>query len=111
MLCTFLLFPFIFIAPLGAQDIRTLKLSKIIDAKYDCINQGCSPLTIAHVSSLRACQITCLSDTQCRTVNFYQSNNQCELFADTPDQYGSFLAQMDVVAMTAIDDRKLSARK
>lgn len=111
MLCTFLLFPFIFITPLGTQDIRTLELSEIIDAKYDCINQGCSPLTIVHVSSLRTCQIACLSGTQCRTVNFYQSNNQCELFADIPDQYGSFVAQVGVVTMTAIDDRKLSARK
>jgi len=83
----------------------------MIDFKYDCTNQGCSPLSTAYVSSLRACQIACLSDTQCRTVNFYQSNNQCELFADTADQYGSYLAQMDVVTMTAIDNRKLSARK
>ena len=111
MLCTLILFSFICIVPLAVQDIRTLKLSKIIDAKYDCTNQGCSPLSIVHVSNLRACQIACISDTQCRTVNFYQSNNQCELFADIPEQYGSFLTQANVVTMTAIDDRKLFARK
>lgn len=101
----------LFIALSITQDIRTLKLSKITDVKYDCVIQGCSPLDTVHVLSLRACQIVCLSKIQCRTVNFYQFNNQCEMFAEMPDQYGSLLTQINVITMIAIDDRILSARK
>jgi len=96
---------------LAAQNIRTIKLSEMIDTKYDCANQGCSPFNIAHVSSLKACQIFCLSVIECRTVNFYQSNNLCELFVDIADEFGIYVQQIDVISMTAIDDRKLSARE
>lgn len=105
------LFPFIFIASFGAQHIQTITLSKILDVKYQCIDQGCSASTIVYVSSLRNCQIACLTDTQCRTVTFYKSNNQCELFIDIPDQFGNWVGQVDAVSMTAVDDRRLSARK
>jgi hypothetical protein len=94
-----------------SQDIRTLKLYKMNDIKYQCINLGCSPSTIVSASNLRRCQIACLSDTNCRTVTFDQSNNHCELFADIPSQYGNTLAQAGVVTMIAIDGRQLSARK
>lgn len=95
----------------GVQELRTLRLSQIIHTKYQCIDQGCSPLTSLYLSSLRACQITCLSETQCRTATFYQSQHRCDLFADIPDHFGSFSEQANAVSMTATDNRKLSARK
>jgi hypothetical protein len=106
-----LLFLFTIITQSISQDIRSLLLSKMIDIQYQCNNPGCSPSTIISVSNLRNCQLVCLSDTQCRTVTFDQSNQQCEVFSDIPSQYGQLLTQTGVVTMTAIDDRRLSARK
>jgi hypothetical protein len=108
---TIVLLLFTIIAQAVLQDIRTLLLSKMTDIKYQCVNPGCSPSTIAFVLSLRACQVVCLSDDNCRTVTFDLSNNQCELFADILSQYGNMLAQTGVVTMTAIDDKQLPARK
>ena len=83
----------------------------MINIKYQCNNAGCSPSTIISVTSLRNCQLVCLSNTQCRTVTFDQSNNQCEVFSDIPSQYGDLIEDTDVVTMTAIDEGQLSARK
>lgn len=106
-----LLFLFTIITQSISQDTRSLLLSKMIDIKYQCNNVGCSPSTIISVSSLRNCQLVCLSNTQCRTVTFDPSNQQCEVFSDIPSQYGQLLAQTSVVTMIAIDDRRLFARK
>jgi hypothetical protein len=93
------------------QDIRTLLLYKMSDTQYECIDSGCSPSTITFVSNLMDCQIACLSDANCRTVTFDQFSKDCELFPDTPSQYGNMAAQTGVVTMIAIDNRELSARK
>ena len=95
----------------SAQNIRTLRLSKMINIKYQCLSPGCSPSTLVSVSTLIRCQIACLSDANCRTVTFDKSDNYCELFPDIPSQYGNMSVQADVVTMVAIDGRQLSARK
>ena len=64
----------------------------MFDAKYQCNSTGCSPSTIASVSSLRDCQFICLSNTQCRTITLDQSSQQCEVFSDIPSQYGQLLS-------------------
>jgi hypothetical protein len=63
------------------------------------------------VSNVRACQIACLMDANCRTATFDQTMNQCELSADIPSEYGSMIAQVGVMTFTAIDNRQQSARK
>ena len=102
---------FIIITQSVSQNIRTLRLSKMIDTKYQCMTAGCSPSILVSVSTLRRCQIACLSDANCRTVTFDKSSNHCELFPDILSQYGNMLPQADAVTMTAIDGRQLSARK
>ena len=81
------------------------------DIKYECIDPGCSSSASVFASNLMDCQIACLSDAVCRTVTFEQFTKQCELFPDIPSQYGNMIAQTDVITMTAIDNRQLSARK
>lgn len=111
MVCIRVLLLLIIVNQLVSQNIRTLKLSIIIDTKYQCLSPGCSTSNLVYESNLRRCQIACLSDTNCRTITFDQSNNHCELFPDIPSQYGNMSAQADVITMVAIDDRQLSARK
>jgi hypothetical protein len=111
MLFKLLLLQLVFITHSISQDIRSLELLEMIDTKYQCNSPGCSPSTIVSTSSLRDCQIACLADAQCRTASFFQSISQCELFANIPDQYGTLLAEANVVTMTAIDNRKQSTRK
>jgi hypothetical protein len=95
----------------ASQNIRTLFLSKINDIRYQCVDPGCSSPTTITVATLIACQIACLSNDNCRTATYDQSNSGCELFADIPSQYGNLVAQAGVVTLMAIDDRQLSARK
>ncbi len=86
-------------------------LSIMNDVQYQCIDPGCSSSIIMSVSSVRACQIACLMDANCRTATFDQSINECELSPDIPSEYGSMISQADVVTLTAIDNRQKSARK
>ncbi len=99
------------IAQSASQIIRTLLLSKTKDVRYQCVDPGCSSPTIITVATLIACEIACLSNSNCRTATYDQSNSGCELFADIPSQYGNLVAQAGVVTLMAIDDRQLSARK
>lgn len=111
MIDTKLLLLFIIIKQSISQDIRLLSLSEMIDTKYQCNSTGCSSSTIVSVSSLRDCQFVCLSNTQCRTITLDQSNRQCKVFSDIPNQYGQLLAQTGVITMPVIDGQQLSARK
>jgi len=99
------------IAQSASQNIHTLLLSKTNDVRYQCVDPGCSSPTIITVATLIACEIACLSNINCRTATYGQSNSGCELFADIPSQYGNLVAQAGAVTLMAIDGRQLSARK
>lgn len=111
MLFKLLLLEFILIVHSISQDIRSLELTEIIDFKYQC-NSPCGLLsTIVPVLSLRDCHIACLANTQCRTANFSQYINQCELFATILGHYGTLLAEVNVITRMVIDGRQQSTRK
>jgi len=95
----------------ASQNIRTLFLSKINDVQYQCGDPGCSSATIISVANLRDCEIACLSNDNCLTATYDQSNSDCELFVDIPSQYGNLVPQAGVVTLMVIDGRQLSARK
>jgi hypothetical protein len=105
------LFLAIIIAQSDSQQMNTLLLTEMNDVRYECTEPGCSSSMISSASSLRTCQRTCLMNPNCRTITFDQSRNQCEIFADISSQYGSLMTQIGVVTCTAVDDRRLSARK
>jgi hypothetical protein len=108
---TILLLLLTIIAQSTSQNIRTLLLSETNDVRYQCADPGCSSPTIVSASSLRDCEFGCLSNVNCRTATYDQSNSSCELFADITSQYGNIVAQAGVVTLMAIDNRQLSARK
>ena len=91
--------------------MRSIQLSQMNNIKYECISVGCLPSTTVFTSDLRRCQMACLAMIQCRTASFYQSTNQCDLFTDIPDQYGSLLTAIGVVTFTATDSRRSFSRK
>ncbi|CAF1400374.1 unnamed protein product [Adineta steineri] len=51
--------------------------------------------------------MACLTSDNCRTITYDKSTSSCELFIDTPSEYGSLVAQAGYVTMIAIDDRQL----
>ena len=106
-----LLLCYAFIAQSYSQNMRSLRLFRMNGKRYQCTNVGCSPSSITVVPSLRSCQLTCLAKGICRTLTFDSSTSRCQLFVDTPSQYGQLLTETDVVTMTATDARQLSARK
>ncbi|CAF1522287.1 unnamed protein product [Adineta steineri] len=100
----------IFVIPIDSQNIKTLLLTERNDIRYECTNSSCSTPTIILGTNLRDCQLACLTDNNCRTITFDPSINQCELFTDSPSQYGSLIPQIGVVTFTA-DDRQPPTRK
>ena len=95
----------------SVQDIYTLTLLKMTDTQYQCNGQSCSPAIVIYAANIRRCQMACTSNSQCRTFTYNQSDKRCEMFADIPAHNGYLLNQVDVITMTTIDSRKLSARK
>lgn len=93
------------------QLTNSLLLSELYNTKYQCNSAGCSGSNIISVSNIRNCQKACLTNPQCRTVTFDTNTHQCEIFIDIPSQYGSLIAQTNVITMIAVDERQLSARK
>ena len=100
-----------FIKPSIFQNTRFLLLSKTNDVKYQCNIPDCLPSTVVFAGNLRNCELICLANTQCRTITFDQSTNQCEVFSDIPSANGYLLAQTGVVTLTVVDNRQLSARE
>ncbi|CAF1470166.1 unnamed protein product [Adineta ricciae] len=92
-----------------AKNSHTIVLSIFYNVRYLCVDPQCSPFTTVVTPSLRSCQSACLINTNCRTAIFDQSNLQCELFIDIVRQYGQMITNENVVTMTAIDNRQLSA--
>lgn len=90
-----------------SQNVRTLFLHKVNDMKYQCIDAGCSVSTIVYTSNVESCQFVCLSDNNCQTITFDQSNNQCEVFSNNPYQYGNMLTQTGVQTMTVADNQEI----
>lgn len=111
MLTICFLFTLYSIISVNAQDIRALTLSKMNNIQYQCAGQSCSPSIIIYALNLRRCQMTCIDNLQCRTVTYNQSDGRCEMFADIPGHNGCLMTQLGIITMTAIDSRRLSARK
>lgn len=99
------------VIPTTCQHTNSLLLSLLPDTKYQCNDLGCSPSNISSVKAIRDCQNACLRNSLCCTINFDRITNQCEIFVDTPSQYGNLILQTDVITMIAIDSRPLSAGK
>ena len=102
---------FIFVAQAMTKDFRILRMFKVGDMKYQCAASGCSPTTIVAVSSLRNCQIACISHSNCRTITFDKSTYQCELFVDTPNQRGNMVLDAGVLTMITFPDQVVSTCK
>lgn len=113
MKLTIMLFMFliIIIGQLNSQNTNTLLLSQINGVRYQCLISNCSSPMIMFGTNSKACQIACLINKNCRIITFDQVNNQCELFVDTPSQYGSLIAHENFVTFISGDNRQLSARK
>ena len=111
MLNTLLLLTMQMIASGGTQDIRTLTQSKMNNMQYQCTSQNCVPSTVVYAANLRRCQLVCIDNVQCRTWTYNQSNRRCEMFADIPEHNGYLTVQIGAITLTAIDTRRLSARK
>lgn len=99
-----ILFLLTILAQSFSQEIRTLQLHKIGDTNYQCSDPCCSPSTNLSVANLEHCQIACLFASNCRTVTFDQSNNNCQLFSDTSSEYGNISLQAGIETMVAVNE-------
>ncbi|CAF1940341.1 unnamed protein product [Rotaria magnacalcarata] len=63
--------------------------------------------SISTVSNVKICQMLCLTEERCRTINFRQSIEQCELFIDIPDSGGHVSTSIATVFMTVINGARM----
>ncbi|CAF3364986.1 unnamed protein product [Rotaria sp. Silwood2] len=84
-----------------------MMMSSMADVEFRCPNVNCHPLATISTSKLFYCQIACLAQERCRTVNFRQSNNTCELFAEMPDDNSTMPANIGTILMAIIDGTRI----
>ncbi|CAF3361429.1 unnamed protein product [Rotaria sp. Silwood2] len=84
-----------------------MMMSLMIDVEFRCHNSSCYPFARILVSRLLYCQTACLAEERCRTINFYQSTNLCELFAEEPDNNDAILGNTGTILMTIIDGTRV----
>ncbi|CAF3882813.1 unnamed protein product [Rotaria sp. Silwood1] len=84
-----------------------MAMSSMIDVEFRCPDTNCYPLARISVFRLIHCQTACLALERCRTINFRQSTNVCELFAEAPDNNDTIFANTGSVLMTIIDGTRV----
>ncbi|CAF1378438.1 unnamed protein product [Adineta ricciae] len=94
---------------LPLQNIRTIELSILYNARYQCVDPQCSPITIIFVSNFEKCHMACLDNINCRTAVFNELTDSCEIFTDIIRQYGQIINEENIVTITTIDERSLTA--
>ena len=102
-----LLFLLIAFTHSSSAIVRSMMMSSMIDMEFRCPDTNCYPLARMLVSRLLYCPTACLTQERCRTINFYQSTNLCELFAEAPDNNDAILANIGTVLMTIIDGTRV----
>ncbi|CAF1481689.1 unnamed protein product, partial [Adineta ricciae] len=70
-----------------SQNTRSILFTRLHDVKYQCYRSNCSSSSIVWTSTARDCQIACLTNPQCRIINFDTSTGQCELYHPHPHPY------------------------
>lgn len=86
-----------------------MHMSLMINTKFQCFNIRCQPFNVTTVSDTFNCQILCLAQEQCRTINFWQLTGQCELFAEVPGNNGTLMASVGSIVMVVIYGARLSS--
>jgi len=102
-----LLFLFILIAKLVAQDIRSFSISIMTGWQFQCVTTTCLPFATITVSSIYDCRTACLAQVQCQAASFQQSTSNCELFTDMTNQDENMSAHVETVTMIVISGTRV----
>ncbi|CAF1289101.1 unnamed protein product [Adineta ricciae] len=104
MLTTEVYFLFLLITQGSSQDYRSIRLKIEINTKYECNHLSCASSMIILTSTLRQCQISCLTYSHCTVVTFNSLNNQCELFPKNSLEDGNYTVQINTITMISMDN-------
>ncbi|CAF3646622.1 unnamed protein product [Adineta steineri] len=86
----------------AGEDTQSMIMSLILDAKFQCANTTCLPVTNVITSNIRNCQVACLTQSQCIAATFHRSTSNCELFDNMLNQNGNILADVDATSMNIV---------
>ena len=75
--------------------------------QFQCVNTTCIPFVTTPASSIRACQINCLAEVQCKAASFEQTTSSCELFAKIQNQNGNMFANVEITTMIVISGTRM----
>lgn len=89
-----------------SQDLRSVVLTKLDGQQFQCANSTCPPFSTATVPTVLACQISCLSFPQCRSLSFRAISNTCALFFHTFNSAGNMLTNTEIITFVAIDNTR-----
>ena len=107
----FLLWFFNMISNSSSQAVRSIHLSIMADSTLNCLYSACQPLSTVSVTDLRTCQLACLSEPECSTLNFYIPYLRCEIFNKEASNAGVVISMTDSLLMTVIDGTRITMGK
>ena len=84
-----------------------MMISLNVDLEFQYINLSSQPLSISTASNVKLCQMLCLAEDRCRTINFRQFTERCELFIDIPGSGGHLSTSVGTVFMAVIDSTRM----
>lgn len=99
------------VAECTVTDMRSMKMTVFKDQQYRCTGVYCQSFFSGTATTLRQCQMLCLSYEICCISNFYTYTQQCELFGDIPTGHGEFVSRIDSTALLVIRDTRLPPGK
>lgn len=91
----------------ASQNVRSMMMKILANSKFQCLNSTCQPFDIITTSNVFTCQLACLTEEKCRTVNFIELSNRCELFAEAPSTCGFLLPDLNTQAMVLISGTRI----
>ncbi|CAF4952707.1 unnamed protein product [Rotaria sp. Silwood1] len=92
-----------------SQNVHSMMMLLMVDSEFQYLNLSSQAFATNTVTNIRQCQMMCVIQEQCRTINFHESTNQCELFADTPGNGGMISTRFGSKAMVVIDGTRIPA--
>lgn len=102
---------FLYVTQAFGQEARSIILTKLVNARFQCMNTTCSPLYTLTVSTILNCEIACLRNVQCHALSFHSSSSACALFNNAPNATGNMLVDVDMITMIIISGTRMPPGK
>ncbi|CAF1420344.1 unnamed protein product, partial [Adineta ricciae] len=97
-----LLFLLVFFKQTIESDIRSVRMSSVVNFTFQCAKTTCAPFVNLAKSNIRQCEMSCLGQLGCKAITYRSVSLNCQLFDNSINQNGNMSFEMNVVTMSVI---------